>query len=168
MISFLRVLAVAPSVDSFGYALIEQPGILIDWCVKTTKSDKNVRCVSLVKELIDYYKPDILILEDWKAKRSRRHPRIQSLLQNLSKVAADNKIKTVRVSRDVVRKVFSLSGNITKHQIATNIVSRFPELAPHLPPIRKPWMKEDYWMSVFDAMALVLTYFHSVRSGMDR
>ena len=36
---------------------------------------------------------------------------------------------------------------------------RFPELAPRLPRSRKPWMSEDYRMSIFDAVALALTFF---------
>jgi len=40
---------------------------------------------------------------------------------------------------------------------------RFPELAPRLPRFRKPWMSEDYRMSIFDAVAFGLTsikYFY--------
>jgi hypothetical protein len=40
------------------------------------------------------------------------------------------------------------------------IAKRFPELAPRLPRFRKPWMSEDYRMSIFDAVAMALTLFN--------
>ena len=46
-----------------------------------------------------------------------------------------------------------------KQEIAIAIAERFPELAPRLPRFRKPWMSEDYRMSIFDAVALALTFF---------
>ena len=46
-----------------------------------------------------------------------------------------------------------------KQEIAIAIAERFPELAPRLPRSRKPWMSEDYRMSIFDAVALALTFF---------
>jgi hypothetical protein len=41
------------------------------------------------------------------------------------------------------------------------IAKRFPELALRLPRFRKPWMSEDYRMSIFDAAAFGLAYFRS-------
>jgi hypothetical protein len=43
-----------------------------------------------------------------------------------------------------------------KDQIARLIVTRFPELAPRLPPERKPWTSEDTRMAIFDAAAFAL------------
>jgi hypothetical protein len=34
------------------------------------------------------------------------------------------------------------------------------KLRPRLPRFRKPWMSEDYRMSIFDAVRLGITYFH--------
>jgi hypothetical protein len=50
-------------------------------------------------------------------------------------------------------------GASSKQEIAAAIANRFPELAPRLPRFRKPWMSEDYRMSIFDAVALGLIYF---------
>ena len=47
----------------------------------------------------------------------------------------------------------------TKFEIATTIGKQFPELAPRVPPFRKPWMSEDYRMSIFDAVAFATSYF---------
>jgi hypothetical protein len=58
-----------------------------------------------------------------------------------------------------VKQVFSESGASTKYEIAVAIAQRFPELAPRLPRFRKPWMSEDYRMSIFDAVALAIAFF---------
>jgi hypothetical protein len=64
------------------------------------------------------------------------------------------------VSRSAVQKAFSEWGGRTKQQIAMTIANQLPQLASRLPPLRQPWMSEDYRMSIFDAVALGLTYFH--------
>jgi len=46
-----------------------------------------------------------------------------------------------------------------KHQIATAIAERFPDLLSVLPPQRKSWQSEDYRMSVFDAAAIGIAFF---------
>jgi len=47
-----------------------------------------------------------------------------------------------------------------KHPIASILADRYQEeLAPRLPPFRKPWMSEDERMAMFDAAALAVAYF---------
>jgi hypothetical protein len=58
-----------------------------------------------------------------------------------------------------VKQEFSESGASNKFEIAKTIAARFPELTPRLPRFRKPWMSEDYRMSIFDAVAFGLTFF---------
>jgi Holliday junction resolvasome RuvABC endonuclease subunit len=159
---FLRVLAISPSTRSFGFAVLEEPNQLIDWGMKTTRIDKNARCVSLVSELLDHYKPDVFILEDCWVKSSRRRPRIKALIKDLSILAAAKRVRTRTIPRDIIRKAFSPTGALTKQQVAMTIVSQFPELALHLPPARKPWMSEDCRMAIFDAVAFALTFFYTI------
>ena len=54
---------------------------------------------------------------------------------------------------------FNASGKPGAVQIAEAIARSYPELKPHLPTARKLWMSENLRMSIFDATALVLTYF---------
>jgi len=63
----------------------------------------------------------------------------------------------------VVYRTFAGTGAGTKYGIATALVRAFPELLVRLPPKRKPWQTEDSRMSIFDAVALGLTYFCSLR-----
>jgi Holliday junction resolvasome RuvABC endonuclease subunit len=156
----IRVLAIDPSTRGFGFAILEGPNQLIDWGVKETKTNKRHRSLTLVDHLIERYQPSVVVVEDYEGKGSRRCRRIQRLIAEISKLVAKNKIKIKRFSRAKVKQAFSEAGASTKYQIAMAIANRFPELAPRLPRFRKPWMSEDYRMSIFDAVAFGLTFFH--------
>jgi len=68
----VRVLAIDPSVRGLGFAILEGPNQLIDWGVKETKTDKKRRSLKLVDELIEQYRPIVIVVEDYEAKGSRR------------------------------------------------------------------------------------------------
>jgi len=59
----------------------------------------------------------------------------------------------------MVRRTFAAHGATTKHAIAGLIVARFPEIAPHRPRFRKPWMSEDGRQATFDAAAFGVAFF---------
>jgi Holliday junction resolvasome RuvABC endonuclease subunit len=156
----IRVLAIDPSTRGFGFAVLEGPNRLIDWGVKETKTDKNKKTLKLVADLIERYQPSVIVVEDYAGKGSRRCRRIQGLIRDISKLASKRKIRIRGVSRLKVKQAFSDSGASNKYEIAVAIANRFPELASRLPRFRKPWMSEDYRMSIFDAVGLGLTSFH--------
>jgi Holliday junction resolvasome RuvABC endonuclease subunit len=153
------VLSIDPSTRGFGFAILEGPNRLIDWGVKETKSDKKRRTLKLIDDLIDRYQPNVIVVEDYSAKGSRRCRRIKGLINDISKLASKRKIRVRSFSRAKVKQVFSESDASNKFEIAKTIAARFPELTPRLPRFRKPWMSEDYRMSIFDAVALGTTYF---------
>jgi Holliday junction resolvasome RuvABC endonuclease subunit len=155
----IRVLAIDPSTRGFGFAILEGPERLIDWGVKETKKNKNAKTLKLIEELIDRYQPNLIVVEDYAGKGSRRCRRIQGLINDISKLASKRKIKVRRFSRVKVKQAFSESGASNKYEIAVAIANQFPELAPRLPRFRKPWMSEDYRMSIFDAVGFGMTLF---------
>jgi Holliday junction resolvasome RuvABC endonuclease subunit len=153
------VLAIDPSTRGFGFAVLEGPNRLIDWGEKETKVDKNGKTLKLVADLIDRYQPNVIVVEDYAGKGSRRCRRIQGLINDISKLASKRKIRVKRFSRLKVKQAFSESGASNKQEIAAAIANRFRELAPRLPRFRKPWMSEDYWMSIFDAVGFGIAFF---------
>jgi len=156
-----RVLALDPSSRGTGFAVLEGPELLIDWGVKApAKEDKNAHAIQQVAELAEFYSPDVIAVEDYAGKGSRRCLRIQQLLKTIGDLAVQSGFTSYSYSRSVVKKVFTQYGAFNKHQIAAAIASQFPELAPWMPPVRKCWMSEDYRMSIFDAVAFALTFFH--------
>jgi hypothetical protein len=157
----IRVLAIDPVTRGFGFAVLEGSDRLIDWGVKETKTDKSRRSLKLISDLIDQYEPHVLVLEDYAGKDSRRCGRVQRLIDAISKLASSKKVRVKRISRGDVKAYFKQYRAVTKYEIAVSIAKRFPELAPRLPRFRKPWMSEDYRMSIFDAVALGLVTFTS-------
>src|SRR5215831_8200238 len=155
----IRVLAIDPSTRGFGFAVLEGPSRLIDWGVKETKTDKKKRSLKLIAELMERYQPKVFVVEDYGGKGSRRCQRVGELIKDISKVALKRGIRVKSISRLKVKQAFAESGASNKQEIAMAIAGRFPELAPRLPRFRKPWMSEDYRMSIFDAVGLGLCFF---------
>jgi Holliday junction resolvasome RuvABC endonuclease subunit len=156
----IRVLAIDPATRGFGFAVLEGPDRLIDWGVKETKTDKSRRSQRLIADLIDQYEPAMLVLEDYAGKGSRRCARVQHLIDAISELASQKNVRVKRISQGDVKRRFRELGAVTKYEIAVAIAKRFPELSPRLPRFRKPWMSEDYRMSIFDAVALGIACFH--------
>lgn len=158
-----RVLAFDPTTKGFGFAVLEGPAMLIDWGVKKARGERNGGCIKQATELIRRYQPDVLIVEHTAATGAQRCSRVCQLIEDLLALASDRRVRTKRVSRRRVERCFSKTGSATKRQIAVALTERFPELEPHLPPVRKPWMSEDERMGIFDAVAFAWAFFEPLR-----
>jgi hypothetical protein len=154
-----RVLAIDPTSRGFGFVVLESPTMLVDWGVKSTRPNEATKTLAKVLEVIRHYRPEIIVLEDHR--ETRRCARIQSLLDRICRLATSEGLKSRSIKVSRVKKVFRTFRANTKYEIAHAVAQQLPELAPRLPPYRKPWMSEDYRMAIFDAAALALTYFHS-------
>jgi hypothetical protein len=155
-----RVLAIDPSVSGFGYAVLEGPGRLVDWGVKTVAGEKNARCLKWIAHFIKLYAPDLVVVENSQAQGSRRCRRVRELIMDIRDFAAQWSVRTRSFSRSDVHVAFAPLSARRKHEIARVISEMFPELAPQVPPHRRCWMREDDRMNIFDAMALALTFFY--------
>jgi len=153
-------LAIDPTSRGFGYALFEGPQTPLDWGTTEIRSEQNENSLERIKKLIDFYQPEVLILEDCSEDSTRRCERIKVLIEMIEEHSKLQKIAVVKYPSSRVKEVFSFFDIHTKHQIAEKICEWLPELAPRIPPKRKPWMSEDRRMSIFDAVALVLTYYY--------
>lgn len=150
-----RVLALDLHPLSFGYAIFEGPRELLDWGIKSFRHGANaVKAPFNVKLalLLDQYGPDVVVI---------KKPRTAALKRMARRIVAlaQHRMAPVRLMPgDSVRRAFP-NNNQNKHQIATVIAERFPELSPRLRPKRKLWQSEKYSMSVFDAAAVGVAYF---------
>ena len=145
-------------MSGLGFVVLEESETLIDWGLRTVKGEKNLACLHIVESLIVHYNPSTLVVENCQVKGCRRRQRVKNLIEDIMVLAKARRTKCRRVARLTVQKAFSQDTAFTKHQIATNLAERFPELARHLPRSRKAWMGEDARMSIFDALALALTH----------
>ena len=155
----MRVLAIDPGSRGFGFAIVEWPLQLIDWGVKSARTTKR-RPSSKVDDLVKKYRPTILLLENCD-KNPRRRANARAFARAIHKMAKDKRIAVRLIRADRVKQVFGAFHAQTKSEIACAVAKQLPELASILPRVRKPWMTEDYRMSIFDAAALALTYMYT-------
>lgn len=153
-------LAIDPTSRGFGYALFEGPQIPLDWGTTEIRSEQNEKSLERIKKLIKFYQPEILILEDCSNEQGRRCPRVKKLLDQIEEYSLLQKIPIAKYSASRVQEVFSFFDVRTKQQVAEKICEWIPRFASQLPPERKIWMSEDRRMSIFDAVALLLTYYY--------
>jgi hypothetical protein len=153
------VLAIFPSAKGFGYVVFDGPRSLVDWGARGARGNKkNAQSLQRIRELLAFYRPDVLVLEDYEGLGSRRAKRVEALIRSMAAHATREGMSTASFSRAEVRASFGLTA---KRQIAEAIAREFPELEPRLPPVRKIWMSEDPRMSIFDAAALAMTFFET-------
>ena len=154
-----RIFALDPTTKGFGYAIFETPFHLVDWGLAHVSGEKESGAIARFEELLDQYRPDIVILEDPAAPGSRRRTRVQKLLERLRETARDRGIAVHLIPRLAVIECFSSPDKrATKYSITQHLAKTFPELAVKVPRRRKPWQSEDERMATFDALALAVTY----------
>ncbi|TAM80982.1 MAG: hypothetical protein EPN47_13945 [Acidobacteria bacterium] len=156
-----RVLAIDPSRRGFGFAVLDGPGALVDWGLKRAKG--KGKYLERATALIRRYQPEVLVVERTSDQGCRRRGRALRVIRNLPALARTRHLRTRRISRRTVQRGFSVRGCSTKRQIAVTLSSQFPELAPSLPPVRKPWMSEDERMAIFDAVAFAYVSYETWR-----
>jgi Holliday junction resolvasome RuvABC endonuclease subunit len=154
------VLALAPSARGFGYAVFEGPGEIIDWGVQAIPSKERARRIARIEALVDWYAPDVIVVENYTGQGSRRGERTRRQIRAIVQIAHRRRIKVRSYSRAMIRQCFARFNARGKDAIARVIAREFPEMEPRLPPPRRPWMSEDTRMGMFDAAALALTHFY--------
>ncbi|HEX4960617.1 MAG TPA: hypothetical protein VF173_07240 [Thermoanaerobaculia bacterium] len=154
-----RVIAIDPIAKGFGFVIFEQPFHLVAWGIARVKGDKRAGAIVQFEKLLAEFRPDAVVLEDAAAPGSRRRHRVRDLIKELLTLAGRRNLVVHTFARSAVIERFSSpEKRATKYSIATRLTRDFPELGEKLPPPRKPWDSEHERMSVFDALALAVTY----------
>jgi Holliday junction resolvasome RuvABC endonuclease subunit len=154
------ILAIYPSTRGFAFVVFEGPTSPFDWGTKEFRGlRRNARTLEAIAALIEKYRPDAVVIEDFIEKGARRSVRIRSLYRSLIHLAQTECIDVVRCSKAQVRHCFGSVGATTKYEIATAIARQIPAFEHRLPRIRKIWMSEDARQNLFDAAALGLTHY---------
>lgn len=161
------VLSIYPTSRGYAFVLFEGPQSPYDWGVKDIrKKRKNEATLEGVRTLIERYRPDHLIIEDYTEPGSRRSSRIRRLYRMVIYLAESECIEVSRISRDAIRVCFASVGAKTKYDIAQAIARQIPAFAHRLPPLRKIWMSEDPRQSLFDAAALGITFYSAQKLSL--
>jgi len=161
------VLGIHPTARGFGWVALDGPFAAFDHGVFTVKGcDKNERCLAEVGRVLDRLLPECLILESFDAKSSMRSKRIQTLCLAIVTLAADRGLTLAVYPRADVHEAFRAVGARTRDEIAEAVARHLPMLALHLPDKRGPGDSEDRRLSIFNAAALVLTWYHFGSLGL--
>lgn len=147
-----RVIAIDPTAQGFGFAVLEGPTTLIAWAFASPKNwrKRDAR----LDALIERYRPDALVTEALGANPRRGKPG-RLLIQAVQRVAARS-----RISFFGARPPADTNGKrIAKHELIPQLVKSFPELAPRAPRKRRPWDGEAESTAIFDAIAFAWSYF---------
>ena len=158
------VLAIQPEARQIGYAVFEGTD-LIDWGCKNLPSvnleRRTAECaLALFRSLISRHEPDVVVFPvrtetPWTA-RNRVLRVVRTELEGEPMVLKS-------FSRQEIRECFKcfLGFQPTKQQIMHLLSRWFPELETLVPRARRPWESQDYWVSMFDSVALAVTFLHN-------
>lgn len=151
-----RCLAIYSTSRSFGFAVLETPLFLVDWGVRSVRRVDVGTVLLKCSSLITFYRPDVIITAE-RLSRRRRAMRLRRLLARCGDKPFQEGTRILDLAPDEMEQRLLTLGATTKRGIAQAVAEKLPELAPHLPPPRKPWMTEDQRMGFFIAAALALT-----------
>jgi hypothetical protein len=158
------LLAIYPTTRGFGFVVFEGRRRTIDWGVKDARGDKNRRLLVKIEELVSWYRPEMIVLENAHGPTSRRAERIRHLHSLIVEFATNRKISVRQFSRSDIKLVFTNRDASSRYEIARAVSRELPDLAPWLPPPKKIWMSEDRWLGMFDAASLALTFYDAQRN----
>jgi len=153
------ILAIYTTSRGFGFVVIEGRNRTIDWGTKEARGHKNRVALKKAGELMSWYRPHLLIVENTEATSSRRIGRIRNLQRRLVDLAMAHKIAVRQFARSEIKVAFARRVASTRYEIAQAISRELPDLEPWLPRPKKLWESENRNLSIFDAASLALTFY---------
>jgi Holliday junction resolvasome RuvABC endonuclease subunit len=163
------ILGIYPNTRGFSFVLFEGPEFTADWGTMEVRGKlKNRQCLRRISVLLGRYQPDALVLQDMSEYGTRRARRICNLNEAIEVLAETQGIQVFKCSRAQVQRAFSSLGATTKQAIAQSISTLIPVFGNFIPPVRKIWKSEHSRMALFDAAALVLTFYRQAGTHSDQ
>jgi hypothetical protein len=153
------VLAIYPNALGFGFTFMENAITIKDYQIVTARPKSNASLMKRIIDYIEYYEPDVVVLEDYNGKQSRKSKRIKELIETVKKFTDSKGIKTTMYAREHIKFVFNGFKAKTKFEISRAITENIPELKKLMKPKRKIWEAESYSQGIFDAVSLGITYY---------
>jgi len=152
-----EILALAVRARWFGFAVLDSRCRLIDWgmvfyqqCSTTEIRAAQRRLASLMTT----FDPGLIAVAVSEVEASRTAPSVRALVKWLRTESRARSIPFQLVSRKFIRTAFHEFHAGSKDEIASAIVTLFPELRWKLPSRRKVWEKEHFRLALFDAVAV--------------
>jgi hypothetical protein len=120
----------------------------------------NKELLKKIKEKIDFYLPEVVVLEDAKGYGSRKSKRVEKLIKQIEDYAITRGLTVTKYSRNDIRFVFGSFNAHSKYEIAKVITENIKQLPVQLPEKRKSHEPEHYSMTIFDSISLGITHFY--------
>lgn len=155
-----RVLALHLARRGLAFCLFDAPGSLHDWGIKHVAwRGRHEATLGVVQQLIGRLAPDVIVIEDTSAARTRRTGRICALYREIEAIADKHGIDLYAYEWEVVFEAFKARRPRTRHDIAIHVAELLPMIRRRLPPKRRCWLPQDPRQSLYDAAALGLSYY---------
>lgn len=151
----------------FGFAAFQGHRTLLEWgqryypAVGDAEREIAQRRIS---KLLNGIAPNLILLKQERWDRGQSDPHLANPLAALQYEAQRYSVPVRLIRAETIRATFAVFQCRTKNEIAATLASLFPELLHSVPPQRKAWQAEHPRMSVFDAVALGVTYWHRERA----
>jgi hypothetical protein len=145
------VLAIDPGPRGVAFVFFEN-GTLLDWGTR----GRGRKELQVLVEMLDWFKADVLVLEDPDAFGCERRARWKHILHRIAERARTRGVAVETVSCHAVRSAWAADSKTNKYAVAKGIAAMFPEMEPCMPRARRKWDSEDARAGVFDAFSLLL------------
>lgn len=154
------VLCLYPNSIGFGYAILTNALTVLNSQVIQVRPVSNAQATKRIREIVDYYEPKIVVVEDYNGIGSRKSKRIQKMIDGIVRYATKKHLKVCKYSRADIRYVFSTFNAHTKYEIACVIAENVKTMQYKLMKPRKTSESEKYMAGAFDAVSLGITHFY--------
>lgn len=121
---------------------------------------RNKDVMKRIKEKIDFYLPEIVILEDAKGYGSKKSKRVKKNITLIENYAQSINLSVRKYSRNDIRFVFNTFNAHSKYEIAKVIAENIKQLPISLPKKRESHEPEHYSINIFDAISLGITHYY--------
>jgi hypothetical protein len=158
------VLSIHPSARQLGYAVF-QDTTLVDrgakhLAYKPLRQRTYQIAVPFFRSLIERYDPDVVVFPNpTKLPNTARN----RFLRAMKYERAHHRSSVSNIARKDIRQTFKLflhAREVNKDSIMLLLTKWFPELLEFLPKPRRIWETPGYWVAMFDAVSLAVTYLH--------
>jgi hypothetical protein len=155
------VMAIVPTTHGFGWAVFENPLSLVGHGIFTEYRNQRERCVEQADRLLGHYRPETVVFPKIDPNETRHGSRSHDLSKALKRIAKDQSADVVVLCRKAVLRVFAPEGANTRAEIATAVAARLPALYLRLPKPRRFDDGAAKSLAMYDAAALVLTFYEN-------
>jgi len=153
-----RILAIDPGTRLMGIAFLDDGKLLYHTVNVIAKGQSPQRTLQRARDavvrLIDDLEPDIIAAERTFFSKSRHAALLNVLFDEIRSVARRRRLAFISYAPSTIKKFTCGNGRAGKKQVATVVVSKFPELKVYLTQDRA-W-KERFHQNMFDAVALAI------------